>query len=69
LEVLVILLTGATGTAGSGGAAVTTADAIATLGEALGRHCEYADVPDDAAPEAVRTMGAPRARRPAWLRP
>ncbi len=43
----------------TGGEAVTTADAIATLGEALARHYEYVDGPDDAAREALRTMGAP----------
>ncbi|MGH7517039.1 MAG: SDR family oxidoreductase [Gemmatimonadales bacterium] len=43
----------------TGGEAVTTADAIATLGEALGRHYEYVDVADDAAREALRATGAP----------
>jgi uncharacterized protein YbjT (DUF2867 family) len=43
----------------TGGEAVTTADAIAILGEALGRRYEYVDVPEDAAKEAMRTRGAP----------
>ncbi|HEX2450973.1 MAG TPA: SDR family oxidoreductase [Gemmatimonadales bacterium] len=43
----------------TGGEAVSTADAIAILGEALGREYEYVDVPEDAAREAMRTHGAP----------
>jgi uncharacterized protein YbjT (DUF2867 family) len=43
----------------TGGEAVKTADAIAILSEALGRHYEYVDVPDDAAREAMRAHGAP----------
>ena len=43
----------------TGGEAVSTAEAIAILSEALGRHYEYVDVPDGAAREAMRTHGAP----------
>jgi uncharacterized protein YbjT (DUF2867 family) len=43
----------------TGGEAVTTVDAIATLGEALGREYQYVDVPDEAASEAMRTHRAP----------
>jgi uncharacterized protein YbjT (DUF2867 family) len=46
----------------TGGEAVSTADAIAILGEALGREYQYVDVPDAAANEAMRTHGAPE-----WL--
>jgi uncharacterized protein YbjT (DUF2867 family) len=43
----------------TGPAAVSTADALAALGEALGRHYDYVDVPEAAAREAMRTHGAP----------
>jgi uncharacterized protein YbjT (DUF2867 family) len=43
----------------TGGEAVATADAIALLGEALGRQYEYIDVPEQAAREAMRAHGAP----------
>jgi uncharacterized protein YbjT (DUF2867 family) len=43
----------------TGGEAVSTADAITLLGEALGREYEYVDVPEHAAREAMRTHGAP----------
>ena len=43
----------------TGGEAVSTAQAIALLGEALGRQYEYVDVPEQAAQEAMRTHGAP----------
>jgi uncharacterized protein YbjT (DUF2867 family) len=43
----------------TGSEALTTADAIAILAQALAREYEYVDVPDDAAREAMRTHGAP----------
>ena len=46
----------------TGGEAVSTADAIAILGEALGREYQYRDVPEAAAGEAMRSHGAPE-----WL--
>jgi uncharacterized protein YbjT (DUF2867 family) len=43
----------------TGPEAVTTADALAILGEALGREYQYVDVPEESASEAMRAHKAP----------